>query len=74
MRTAVRLLAVILLLPMLWACGKDEEFDYGDFLTEFVTYEGQEEGYACFTFRSRALFSPKNAGAILLRPNHREFR
>lgn len=53
MRTAVRLLAVILLLPMLWACGKDEEFDYGDFLTEFVTYEGQEEGYACFTFRSR---------------------
>lgn len=52
----MRRLRIILLLaavvPMLAACG-DEPRDYGDFLTDIVTYEGSADGVARFSFQTR---------------------
>lgn len=40
-------------LPLICACG-DEPRDYGDFLTNIVTYEGSsDDGTAMFSFQSR---------------------
>ena len=40
-------------LPLICACG-DEPHDYGDFLTDIVTYEGSsDDGTAMFSFQSR---------------------
>ena len=40
-------------LPLICACG-DEPRDYGDFLTDIVTYEGSsDDGTAMFSFQSR---------------------
>ena len=40
-------------LPLICACG-DEPRDYGDFLTDIVTYEGSsDDGTAKFSFQSR---------------------
>lgn len=47
-----RLMLALLLLPLLAACG-DETRDYGDFLTNIVTYEGEADGMEKFTFQTR---------------------
>ena len=40
-------------LPLICACG-DEPHDYGDFLTDIVTYEGAcDDGTAMFSLQSR---------------------
>ena len=48
-------LCKILLALLPFACGCDEPagYDYGDYLVEFVTFEGERDGMPCFTFQSR---------------------
>lgn len=46
-------LILAIFLPLICACG-DEPRDYGDFLTDIVTYEGSsDDGTAMFSFQSR---------------------
>lgn len=47
-----RLILALMLLPLLAACG-DEPRDYGDFLTNIVTYDGVEDDLAKFSFQTR---------------------
>lgn len=44
---------LLALLPFAWGCDEPAGYDYGDYLVEFVTFEGVRDGSPCFTFQSR---------------------
>ena len=44
---------LLALLPFAYGCDEPAGYDYGDYLVEFVTFEGERDGMPCFTFQSR---------------------
>lgn len=49
----LRILLAALLPFLAGGCADEPAYDYGDFLVEFVTYEGSDDGAARFSFQSR---------------------